>query len=60
MSDKGQNRTQNDYYFQKPHSALDTRTEKQAKSIVILVKVTPVAHSYVRKVRTNSNQAIMG
>lgn len=60
MSDKDQNRTQNDYYFQKPHSALDTRTEKQAISIVILVKVTPVAHSYVRKVRTNSNQAIMG
>ena len=60
MLNKGENRTQNNFYFQKLHSALDIQREKQAKSIVIPVKVTLVAHLFVKKAPINSKRAIMG
>ena len=57
---KGQNRTQNNYFYQKLHSALDIRKEKQAKNIVIPVTVTLVAHLFVKKAQINSKRVIMG
>ena len=59
MFNKGENRTQNDYVFQKLHSVLDIQREKQAKSIVIPVKVTLVAHSFAKKAPIDSKRAIM-
>ena len=57
---KSFNNGQNNYYFQKLHSALDIRKEKQAKNIVIPVTVTLVAHLFVKKAPINSKRAIMG
>ena len=60
MLNKGENRTQNDYYFQKLHFALDIQRVKQVKNIVIPVKVTLVVHLFVKKAPINSKRAIMG